>query len=448
MLKRKFSFDVALLISSLLVISLITNKANATLNDDLDKVFNSMSNKTNPHAYETERRGVISGGSLEIRNEIKSANILSMTSPKVQADCGGIDLYGGSFSYINKDEFIAFLRSVAANAQGYAFEIALSSMCEKCMQTIETLQRKVQELNQYFGNSCQLAQGIVNDSLSAFNRKGLNDISLIGQFEGVGDLFELSTSQNPQTLTQKVSEKAPEKVAKLSGNIVWQAMLESNLFSQNLELSEELLSVTGTIILNNDAGELTIAPSGLITLESLIFGGDFLLYKCNSLNDGGCTQISEQTKTLKGIKVRLLNLFIGENNEGIIYKFSKNQGTLTTKETQILNALPQGIVAKIRTLASKNEGAAKSFILFTSSFIALELTKVMLDTYILNIETLVSSSEHPYQAMMLNKIGQLKNDINNQKLLLSQKFGNEKDINEYYETLLNNISQNQYLINE
>lgn len=167
MLKRKFSFDVALLISSLLVISLITNKANATLNDDLDKVFNSMSNKTNPHAYETERRGVISGGSLEIRNEIKSANILSMTSPKVQAGCGGIDLYGGSFSYINKDEFIAFLRSVAANAQGYAFEIALSSMCEKCMQTIETLQRKVQELNQYFGNSCQLAQGIVNDSLSA-----------------------------------------------------------------------------------------------------------------------------------------------------------------------------------------------------------------------------------------------------------------------------------------
>ena len=182
--------------------------ADAGIGEEMNRMFGDMTNVTEPGVYETQRRGVIAGGSVRNRSRIMTENPVSLTVPSVRAGCGGIDLFGGSLSFINGDQFIELLRSIASNAKGYAFQIALSSMCEKCSQYMETLQKKVQALNQYFGNSCQLAQGAVNDTLSAFGQKGLTDASLLSAAEGTADLFT-SWSSADGTSPYRKAAKSP-----------------------------------------------------------------------------------------------------------------------------------------------------------------------------------------------------------------------------------------------
>ena len=84
--------------------------------------------------------------------------------------------------------------AIAANATGYAYKIALGAMCKECLETMETLQKKIQALNQGFANSCQLAKGLVNDVADAFDVKHKDNTSLLGMVKGLGDVFETRSS--------------------------------------------------------------------------------------------------------------------------------------------------------------------------------------------------------------------------------------------------------------
>ena len=143
-----------------------------------DQLFNTMVNATSPTAHMGQRRGVFDGGSLQARNRIVSESLMHVTPPSFEAGCGGIDLYAGSFSFINADQFQALMRAIAANATGYAFQMALAAMSPQAAEIISKLQDTVQKLNSAFADSCQLAQGLVNDAASAL--------------DGVADLQDLA----------------------------------------------------------------------------------------------------------------------------------------------------------------------------------------------------------------------------------------------------------------
>ena len=101
----KYSYNALKLTDKVLwfwAVFFLSTSAQADLEGELDKMFNDLHNTTRPKAYMTERRGVISGGSIVQRNYIRDLNPITMTAPRIEAGCGGIDLYGGSFSYINK----------------------------------------------------------------------------------------------------------------------------------------------------------------------------------------------------------------------------------------------------------------------------------------------------------------------------------------------------------
>ncbi|WP_435339268.1 conjugal transfer protein TraH [Morganella morganii] len=131
----------------------------------MDRLFNEMSNTTRPGIHQTQRRGVIAGGRVTTKARIFDENLVSFVPPSWKAGCGGVDLFGGSLSFVNADQIVQLMRAVAANAKGYAFQLALDNVFPDGAKWIENFQKKVQALNQHLGNSCQLAQGIVNDSL-------------------------------------------------------------------------------------------------------------------------------------------------------------------------------------------------------------------------------------------------------------------------------------------
>src|SRR3989344_8831870 len=99
---------------------LLPPMAHASLQQELDGKFGDMTNYTSPGTYETQRRGVISGGSFVNRSRIMQENLIGFVPPSASASCAGVDLYGGSFSFINTDQLVQLLRSIAANARGYA----------------------------------------------------------------------------------------------------------------------------------------------------------------------------------------------------------------------------------------------------------------------------------------------------------------------------------------
>ncbi len=44
-----------------------------------------------------------------------------MTLPDINAGCGGIDAYLGSFSFINGEQLQRFVKQIMSNAAGYFF---------------------------------------------------------------------------------------------------------------------------------------------------------------------------------------------------------------------------------------------------------------------------------------------------------------------------------------
>ena len=174
----------------LLVAAALPGVLQANLSGQMDVMFDTLINVTEPTAHLGQRRGVLDGGSVVTRARIMNESLIQVVPPSLSAGCGGIDLFAGSFSFINADQFQDLLRAIAANAAGYAFEVALQNMCKTCADTMNYLQKVVQALNQGLGNSCQLAKGLVNAGADALNLAHKDKTSLETMTRGIQDAFE------------------------------------------------------------------------------------------------------------------------------------------------------------------------------------------------------------------------------------------------------------------
>lgn len=347
--------------------------AKADLQDEMNQLFDNLGNVTDPTITSTARRGVIAGGSVQIRNRIVDTNLVTLTPPSFQAGCGGVDLFGGSFSFVSGDQIVPLLKAVASNAVGYAFQIGLSAICETCFGAIETMQKKVQALNQHFGNSCQLAQGIVNDGLDAVGYKNHTDASLIATANGAReDIFD---AQSNDALGD-AQQSAPEEVAeKITGNIIWRALVTQNAAGRftfgDTELLEVMMNLTGSIIVRTpvDDGVGTAVPLDYIPANPLLFdamldGGDVSILGCDGKEGANeCLETAQRTITLEGFEQRTRRLLLGDDGTpGIIIKLRSNDQELDQEETALLSALPAGSGGLLVRLSSISEEAAKTYV--------------------------------------------------------------------------------------
>ena len=362
----------SLILATALSAGIAAAPARADLQGEMDQFFDILANTTDPTVTSTARRGVIAGGGVQIRNRIVDTNLVTFTPPSFQAGCGGVDLFGGSFSYVSGDQIVPLLKAIASNAVGYAFQIGLSAICETCMGAIETMQKKVQQLNQHFGNSCQLAQGLINDGLDAAGYKKHSDASLIAATSGaVEDIFD---AQSGDALGE-AQEAAPEQVAEaISGNIVWRALVTQNAQARflfgDVELLEVMMNITGTIIVGTpvDDGDgstapLTHIPANYQLFDAMLDGGEVNIAGCDG-DEGpnGCLEPAPRTITLEGFQERARRLLLGdETTPGIIVKLRSNDQELTNEETILLSNLPASSGGLLIRLSSVSEAAGRTF---------------------------------------------------------------------------------------
>ncbi|EGV28624.1 TraH family protein [Thiorhodococcus drewsii AZ1] len=431
--------------------------AQADLSDEMDSLFGTLVNVTEPSAHLGQRRGVLSGGSIVSRNRITNVHPISIVPPSYEAGCGGIDLFGGSFSFINVEQFTNLLRSIASNAAGYAFQLALTTMAPSAAEIIEQLQKKVAQINALSANSCQLAQGLVNDAASALTGKRYGEASLMADLYEIGDVFENRSTVTGKGPLETVYEQVPAAAAKqFEGNLVWKALTDHSVQSWyshgDKALLEALMSLTGSLIVGSAGGGLETSDDGgkslsttyleaTLTVSDLLYGsgeGDLqqvLIWRCASLSE--CREPTQDTVTLEGLIPRVSALLIGDAGDaGLVQKFKLGIETLSAEEQGFMEQVPWGLGGAIRTLARQEPGMALAFAERAAPIIAIELVQVLVRDMLSSVRVASGTLQHTHATMLMQHLAAVREDIWTEYDTLAARYGNPNELLESYRNLL------------
>lgn len=434
--------------------------AQANIQSQMDAMFNTMANTTSPGAFETATRGVISGGSMRIRNKISNAPIVSFRPPSFQAGCGGIDMFAGSFSFINAQQFVQALRSIASNAvgvaSGYAFKLALQAMGPTVANVIKELQEAMQMINSLMANSCQLATGLVTDTFSAFGATLDGQSKQKSYTKGIADNFSSWFSTTGKSAAEVVADNGFAEKCKDQGNVVWCEMTKRNMqsfFSYGSRQTDEIImSMTGTIIMgklvDTEDGkgkrpETRVLPPMGIDLETMIEGrrGEKIkIYDC-SFDTVACTPepgdaMSVQEIEFDGLAAKIVKAFRGDGaSPGIIKKWATNTGVFTNDEAAIIAGLQEtSFSSMIQRLSQRSEAMAAGFVSTYSKLLAREVTYSLARSYLDAVKVAVTGSEMEAAlgAKPKDFLAEAYNTLNFQYDAALTKYGNDSQMHADY----------------
>lgn len=435
------------------VLGISCMSAHANIQSQMDFMYDSMSNTTAPGAFETATRGVISGGSMRIRNKISNAPVVSFRPPSFQAGCGGIDMFAGSFSFINAQQFVQSLRSIASNAvgvaSGYAFKLALQAMGPTVANVIKDLQEAMQMINGLMSNSCQLATGLVTDTFAAFGATLDGQSKQKSYTKGIADNFSSWFSTTGKSAGEQVFDNGFAEKCKDLGNVVWCEMTKRNMrsyFSYGSRQTDEIiLSMTGSVILGKPVETedakgkrniTTLVAPISIDLETLIEGkkGEKItIYDC-SFDTISCTpdpgdEVPKQEIEFDGLASKVVKAFRGDGaSPGIIRKWATNTGSFTNDEAAIIAGLQESsFSAMIQRLSQRSESMAAGFVSTYSRLIAREATYSLARSYLDAVKIAVTGSE--MEAALGEKakdfLQEAYNKLNFQYDAALKKYGND-----------------------
>ena len=134
---------------------------------------NSVSHDTS--AYEGQKRGFFTGGGFSGRINTTNDHLITATLPKISSGCGGIDLFNGGLSYLDKEYLVDKLQSMMQAAPAVAFDIALKTMSKEFSDTLGKFEATVDWLNSLQVNDCAISKRIVT-TVSQGDMNVLDDI--------------------------------------------------------------------------------------------------------------------------------------------------------------------------------------------------------------------------------------------------------------------------------
>jgi len=224
----------------------------ANVGTELNDFFNDMGGAGNaygPTAFQGQSAGYYTGGGVWTRFKNKDINPVNVQLPSVKAGCGGIDIFGGAFSFINTDEIVAMLKAVASNALGFAFQLAIKSISPQISQTIEEMAQKIEKLNQMNISSCEAAQGLVAGLWGKNQGRDSEVCKAIANSQGFATDWAKARQdcnaggERTETLNKNGDDTIPSK----SYNYTWH-MLNKSYPSFDREFKEYLMTLVGTIV--------------------------------------------------------------------------------------------------------------------------------------------------------------------------------------------------------
>lgn len=155
--QKKFCFILVLT----LVFIFIAPVQTAHSEDWFDRFGSSLvTNKAS--AWESQKMGHFSGGGISYRVQVDRTPLFSITPPRIEAGCGGIDSFWGGFSFLNVEFLIQKLKNILQAAPAYAFDLALTQLCQTCANILKSLEAIANELNALAMDDCKASQALVH----------------------------------------------------------------------------------------------------------------------------------------------------------------------------------------------------------------------------------------------------------------------------------------------
>lgn len=280
MLRRGFSRLVATAAAvSLTVAPPITYAGD--LNAEVNDMFNSLGaigNYSAPGAFRGQTFNTYTGGNLFYRSPNRTYQLAAVALPSVKAGCGGIDLFGGSFSHISAAEFRNMLRNITSALPGIAFQLALKAVSPLLGELTEWAKGLETMINNSRLNSCETATALVSSAAEAVGYNAQRSCAKLAMEMGLESDIDAAMrrcrTDSPGVLASARGSADPS-IANLTpfvGNLTWEALKTVN--SLDDQAREVVMSIVGTAIYypqesNRDPEK--IGPS-ITTVAQLLYG--------------------------------------------------------------------------------------------------------------------------------------------------------------------------------
>ncbi|MCV2219840.1 conjugal transfer protein TraH [Thauera sp. Sel9] len=281
------------------------------LNSEVNAMFDNLGaigNYTAPGAFRGQAYNTYTGGNLMMCSPNKVYQLAAVQFPSAKAGCGGIDVFGGSFSHISADEFKNMLRNITAALPGIAFQLALEAVSPllggltKWAKGLETW------INNARINSCETAKAIVStaaESLGYSSQETCADLAIELGMESDRDAARRRCASDRPSILSTARSSGDANIrnkAPFVGNLTWKALQHTGGYLDDAE-RELIMSIVGTIIYypeESGRDPEPIAPT-LTSISQLLYGqaaagsGNVVqhLLRCN--NHSACDGVSLNT---------------------------------------------------------------------------------------------------------------------------------------------------------
>jgi conjugative transfer pilus assembly protein TraH len=374
--------------------------AQADVASQMNTFFNDAggaANVTGPSAFEGQSAGYYTLGNVWTRFPQKSVSPFNLQLPHARAGCGGIDLFSGSFSFINTAEIVAMLKAVANNALGFAFKLAIDSVSPEIGKIMDEFSQKAQLLNQMNISSCETAQALVGGIWPQMETTRSTICEAIGNSQGVFSDWAASRqgcnngNRRDATIAGNTDDAMKDQLVGEPHNYTWEALKKSNKFGAfDQEFSEFIMTLVGTVITvpSEDpgvGGKVTmIGPAEDAVVTALLDGtADAPPVRVLKCDDADCFTVSEQTLSIpatSALRPRI-EAMIQSMNDKI-----RSDTALSAAERQLLNIATVPIYKILSVQAFAHYSLTPGEIQAMSEIVAVDLLTAMIDNMMDRVE--------------------------------------------------------------
>ena len=275
--------------------------ANADIEADLDNLFDDMqafSNITPPGFSSGATRGIAGYGSFFYRAPTRRLQPIGVTLPSFSTrGCGGIDLFTGGFSFVSKEQIVAYMRQLASNAVGVAFSMGLKALSAPLDATIQEFRAAIDAINSFQLDSCEDAKMLVSGISGKAQTHSSNLCSIYGG-DTADDSFAArfgcasddSTRGDADRLAKMEQGANPNQVRGCGFgkdiNLTWDVIKRSPALDR--ERRELIMSLFGAQIIRSTESTVNFDSQFLApTLEVADLASDETLsvYRCDDTDD-------------------------------------------------------------------------------------------------------------------------------------------------------------------
>lgn len=439
-----------ILISSLVCLSL-----NADMQSYLDNTIKA--NYQEGGSYKGQVRGAYSLGGAKIKYGVSSSyNPINIQLPSLKMGCGGIDATFGSFSFLNEEYLIDFLKSVMSQAPAFLWQLALSTLDKDTQTIINEIQKAVAAANAFNLDACATSQKLLDYSKSFFEdgvqsslNAGATDDSIAQREKSsIGQLTDYINSANSFFNDKNTTKESLGKKVFL-GSLLEKSFTNStvkNIFGTDPQGGYLIESVMRYII-GDIAGyklakgtddftfDVKLWTKGTQTqIKEFIYGGDIKYIYLHTNNDN----YGVPTDSMGSVKFDGIKKIFETNLKSIVSKMVIKQ-KISTDERTFINSLPVPIYRFLNTTAMNSSEADVTVL---AEFISIMETKALLDWIIEGVansirkEISTDNKESQEKRMEIAKNAvEMKKALDNEYSLMKKDFEQKVKLLDYYKTL-------------